>query len=471
MSMYDVTDYGAVGDGVTVSTNGINAAIQACTAAGGGTVAVPPGIYLSGTIDLKSNVELRIALGATIKGSTDLSHYRPMGAHRGHEGMGSCGLFYAEEAANIAVTGLGRIDGSGTAFMGETRTHAASDFDRQFTRQGEDYLKNGEEQADGPLDHGERPGWMFWLVACENLRFSDFTILDSPEWAFRLDACVGVYATGLTIRNNPEIANSDGIHCANCRNVRISDCDIDSGDDCIALSNHGDRPGDMEDVVVSNCVLRSRSAAVRVNASESWVRRCRFANLVVRESNRGFGIFVRKKGRMEDIAFCNCTIETRLHHGHWWGQAEPIHVSATGDSDSLCRGLTFSGIRARSEAGIVLYGTEACPVLDVTLDAVRIELTKGVHDERVGGNFDLRHIAEKSRAIFEHEIPAVYVQHGRNLLVRDLDVCWAKPTSPYFTHALEVVDTGSLSLRGLRGTASPGREELDAVRFERVSLA
>ncbi|MDZ7371187.1 MAG: glycosyl hydrolase family 28-related protein, partial [candidate division KSB1 bacterium] len=128
---YNILDFGAVGDGTTVNTAAVQRAIDAASLAGG-RVVIPPGVFVSGSLQLKSNVELYLEAGAVLKGSNRVEDYQLEGRKRG--------LIFAYEALNITLSGQGIIDGNGTCFFDPNRPHWGPDFDRRFTRQGEKYM-------------------------------------------------------------------------------------------------------------------------------------------------------------------------------------------------------------------------------------------------------------------------------------------------------------------------------------------
>jgi len=142
--VYNILDYGAKGDGTTINTTAINKAIQTCHANGGGTVEIPQGTFVSGTVILLSNVELHLDMGAVLLGSKDTADYMLQPTTLFTEGYNRYGLLYANNAENIAITGFGEINGRGTYFMnGLDKPHMGHDFDRRFTRQGADFMKEG----------------------------------------------------------------------------------------------------------------------------------------------------------------------------------------------------------------------------------------------------------------------------------------------------------------------------------------
>jgi hypothetical protein len=469
---FDVTDFGASGDAKTLSTEGIQQAIDACHDGGGGTVLVPPGEYLTGTLQLRSHVRLHLSAGARLLGSTDIDDYRSVGSSGRRRG-----LLFAEDTENIAITGHGTIDGNGSEFMDWDRYHDPDDYDRRFTRQGDAYLPGPALTADGPVAYTHRPGMLVVLVDCEDVVIRDVTLADSPNWTLRVATCDDVSIRGVTIRNNQMVPNSDGIHVTSSRNVRISDCDLRCGDDAVCVTGfgsagfrdgdgepeHGYPSGPCENVVVSNCVLSSRSSAVRVGYGAAGVRNCLFQNLAVHDSNRGLGVFVRDSGDVENVLFCNVTINTRLMEGNWWGRGEPIHVSAVRrDSDGpppgTIRNVRFSNVVARSESGILLYGTPESELEDLLLDNVQLTVVPGNHGAVVGGNFDLRPAASMEQAVFGHDIPGIYAQHVRGLALRNCDVRQSPDLPPYHTVAFETHEVHDVTIAdGPILGAPPGR--------------
>lgn len=486
-SRYVITEFGAKGDGRTLNTAAINRAIQACHEAGGGVVVVPPGTFITGTLRLLSRVELHLEAGATLKGSTNLADYQLDGVRRG--------LIFASEATDVALTGLGTIDGNSDVFFDPTRMHGLRNpgFDRRFTRQGEAYLPPDTVFPDGPIFYEQRPGTLVEMRRCERVAVKGLRFLNPPEWTFRLGDCDDVLVHGITIRANLKVPNSDGIHLTTSRNVRISDCNLSCGDDTIAVTGFGDetgrapglgtdgadsrsrrvgnRTGYCENITVANCVLESASAGVRVGYGRNPIRNCVFQNLVIHNSNRGLGVFARDEGDIENLLFQNITIHTRLYSGHWWGKGEPIHVSAIQQNPAVpvgrIRRVSFSNILAESEGGVVIYGTPESPVEDLTMHNLRLKVSAGPLALDWGGNFDLRPSALAAEQLFEHDIPAVFIRHATGLRLQDLDVTWAQDLPPFYTVALELEDSRGL-LRGFTGRAA--RDKLPAIEQRRSEV-
>ena len=434
---FDIRAYGAKANSTDKCTDAINRAIKACAENGGGTVTILAGTYITGPIELLSNVTLHLETGAVLKGCPDINDYG--------QGRERLPLIRARNAENIAIMGRGTIDGSGTAFMDMTKTrvgpHMPKDLDPNFTRQGRDYMDPKFGEADGPVVYLDRPARLIRFTHCKNVLVRDVTLRNSPTWTLHLDDCENVNVTGIRLLNNLLVPNSDGIHCTTCRRVHISDCDISCGDDSIAVTTLGNPAGAIcEDITVTNCTLQSRSAGIRVGYGDGPIRNCTFQNLTIRESNRGLGLFVRDAGSIENILFSNIIIRTRLHTGHWWGNAEPIHLSVipqrNGEAVGTIRNVTFSNIVAESESGIVIYGEKPGAISNVSLDNVRLHIKASPLNAAYGGNFDLRPAYDSHFAIFRHDIPALFCRHADGCLISRFDVTWDNDLPDFFDHAI-----------------------------------
>jgi hypothetical protein len=276
--------------------------------------------------------------------------------------------------------------------------------------------------------------------------------------------------SGARIHGNLLIPNNDGVDVTSCRNVIISDCDIRTGDDCLAItgySRHFELPGyrdlrhPCENIVVSNCHLVSRSAAIRIGGfDQNPMRNMMFSNIVITGSNRGIGIFARDEGSIENLTFADMVIETRHHSGDWWGNAEPIHISAVRRTEGVplghVRGIVFQNIACRGESGILVYGSKENVIEDVTLERVTMHLEEGTMTPASGGNIDLRPALDPKQQLFARDIPAVLATYVKGLRVNDCTVRWGSVRERFYTHALEVTNFEDITIRDVRGAAAPG---------------
>jgi polygalacturonase len=481
---FNILDFGAKGDNLTVNTKAINSAIEKVSEKGGGTVVIPSGTFISGTVVLLSNVNLHFEPGSKLIGSKDTSDYLMMKNALFNEGYTRNGLIYSVDAVHVSITGTGEINGNGTYFMnGIDKPHMGSDFDRKFVRQGNEFMKPGTIFEDGPVSYAYRPGMMIVFERCENIHISGVTLKDSPEWTLRIGDCDNANVEGISILNNPLIPNNDGIHCTNSRNIRISDCNIVAGDDAIIVTGFsnqsspddpawkvppfGNKTGYAENVTVTNCMLSSRSACIRVGYGNHPIRNLVFSNLVMYNSNRGIGIFARDNSSIENVLFSNIIINTRLYSGHWWGKGEPIHVSSGQDTRNgkpgIINNIRFSNITATSETGILIYGTENSVIDNICLESIKLTINKGRYTESYGGNFDLRPVYPLEIAVFKHDIPGLYAQYVKHLTVSQFELNWGAGLPSFFTNAIEINHFRNILLERLDLNPAPVSKGLSAI--------
>ena len=386
--VYNVCQYGAVGNGKADDATAIQKAIDLCSAEGGGQVLLPANhTFLAGPIQLKSNVNLHIEANATLLANPDESIYH-LSAFGANEGEGMMWL-YANDAENISITGVGTISGNGVAFMGAEL---------------EDSYELKPVTTFDPRPH------VLTLTGVRNLIVRDVTIRDGAYWTLHLVGCDGAVIDGINLLNNLKIRNGDGIDVDHSRNVRIANCHITSGDDCICLKNRREteKYGSCHDIVVTNCVMTSRSCAIKIGSENmDSIYNVLFDNCIIKASNRGLGIQNRDEGTVSDVVFSNILLDCRLWSDVWWGKAEPIYVTSyprangnhkdanwrfpKGQVEGRCgqvERIFFHNIIATSENGCFIGGDTSDKVRDIHLSNVTLYLNdsplykNGVYDKR-----------------------------------------------------------------------------------------
>ena len=386
--IYNVVDYGAVGNKIVDDAKAIQQAIDECSANGGGTVLLPANhTFMSGPLCLKSNVNLHLEATAVLLANPDEGIYKlsAFGENRG-EGMM---WIYANGADNISITGKGTIHGNGIAFMG---------------KELDDSYELKPVTTFDPRPH------VLTLTDVKNLTIRDITIRDGAYWTVHLIGCDGAVIDGISLLNNLKIRNGDGIDLDHSRNVRISNCHITSGDDCICLKNRREfeQYGSCHDITVTNCVMTSRSCAIKIGSENmDSIYNVVFDNCVITRSNRGLGIQNRDEGTVTDVMFSNIIMDCQLWSDVWWGKAEPIYVTSyprangnhkdanwrfpKGETVGRCGEVSriyFNNIVANSENGCFVGGDVEGKVNNVHFSNVRLVRKKVTAYE--GGAIDLR---------------------------------------------------------------------------------
>lgn len=283
----NVRDLGAKGDGTTKDTLAIQQTIDRCWVLGGGEVLIPAGNYLTGAIALKSNVIIRLEKDAVITGTADFSDY-PVAQVRweGKWTKGHVALIYAFEANNIGIIGAGKIVGNPAL--------------------------GGRPNANYPLRHPA----LIETIGCDHIRFEDFSTSYRLMWSIHPTYCNNISIKNLTIRSTG--GNGDGIDIDSCKHVRIDNCDIESGDDCISLKSGRGMEGytllrTTEDVHITNCTFADTIFACIGIGSETsggirnvLIENCKFTKA------KTFAVYIKSRpGRgafIEDIVCRNLDV-------------------------------------------------------------------------------------------------------------------------------------------------------------------
>ncbi|MEO5593846.1 MAG: glycosyl hydrolase family 28 protein [Chitinophagaceae bacterium] len=466
-----ITAFGAVADGKTTSTSAVQAAVDSCTKSAGGRVVVPTGIFIIGTVHLKSNVHLYLSQGAVLRGSTNLDDYEVYIPEKPFKALHK-GMLFTEDAENITISGEGQVDGNGDFFFDLNKAKQLDKNTTRYTRQKDGYRKVVSGIGDGPVVPRERPYQMFVFSNCQRITVKDIFVSKAPFWCMHFADCDAVNVTGIRLWNNLLAPNADGIDITSCTNVTISNCDIRAGDDAIAITgydHHFEIPGYKklrhisENILISNCNLQSYSSGIRIGfLDQNTVRNVHVNNVNITNSTRGIGVFLRDEGSLENMSFSNIYIETKMRTGDWWGNGEPIHISAIRGKESVKLGviknLQFSNIICRGENGILVLGTKESMVQDISFDRIIFELTDSKLNDAAGGNIDLRGCMEIENGLFARDIPGILIQYANNVSVNHFQLNWTNTRMPFFTHGIEANHFSGLRITDFSGGPSPANK-------------
>lgn len=325
-----ITKYGAVADGTTLSTAAIKKAIDAANKAGGGRVVVPAGVFLTGAIHLKSNVNLYVSKGATLKFSMNPKDYLPIVHTRweGMELMHLSPLIYAYEQTNIAISGEGTLDGQGKSFFWKWHGNPKYGGDPNKISQKTDRAKLYEMMDKNvPVERrvfGEnaylRPQFI-QPYKCKNVLIEGVKIVDSPMWEVHPVLCENVTVRKLYISSHGP--NNDGCDPESCKDVLIEDCFFDTGDDCIAIKSGRNNDGrrlntPTENIIVRGCEMRDGHGGITVGSEISGGVRNLFAeNNRLDSPNLDHALRVKNNasrgGLLENFYFRNITVGQVAH--------------------------------------------------------------------------------------------------------------------------------------------------------------
>lgn len=449
MTIYNIRDFGATGGGIMNDTLCIQAAIDCCTEAGGGTVVIPQGNYLCGTIMLKSYVNFHLEATARILSSMEETDFLFLPE------TGRCGLLAARGAERISVSGQGIIDGQGPRFL---------------------------EEDNGIGDHVLLPLIDFRpklvdLENCSDVIFRDVTLKHASSWCLHMTGCRRVNVQAINILGQLRGPNNDGIDPDSCQDVHISDCHIEAGDDCIVLktTSHGAKHyGPCQNITVTNCTLISRSTALKIGTeTHADIRNVLFQNCTIRYTNRALGVWARDGGTIENIQFSNMIIETQLFSDEleqtrkrkWWGKGEPIFVSVDRRNEEVypgkIRNIRFDHIMADSENSVYLEGTEDSPVENISIRGLKMVMRD--KSGYPGGVFDSN---PSQRRVYKHFTPAIFCRNAKRIDLDGVDIDWVEPINPNWRNVLFGEMVEELNIKGLKG--GPAQQGIDAIELREV---
>lgn len=297
-AVFNIIDFGAIGDGETKATEAINNAIQACSAAGGGMVLVPEGVYHTGAVHLKSNVNLHLAEGAVLKFSRDHNDYLPMVFTRweGTELYNYSPFVYAFQQENVAITGQGILDGNSDKdhwwfWKGEWSRKTwevvpenQADATARLRQMAEDGVPV-EERIFGP-GHYLRPKFI-QFYQCKNILMDGVTVINSPMWVIHPVLSENITIQNVTVKSHGP--NNDGCNPESSKNILIQNSYFDTGDDCIAIKSGRNADGrrlaiPAENIIVRRCTMRDGHGGVVMGSEISGNVRNVFAEDCIMDS-------------------------------------------------------------------------------------------------------------------------------------------------------------------------------------------
>ncbi len=393
---FPVDEFGAKPDGQTPATKAFADAVAACVSAGGGTVYVPPGTFLSGPIRLESNVTLYLEAGATVRFSRNPDDF-PIVFTRwaGFECYAYSPCIFADGAENVALRGAGVLDGQGESWWHEFRELKAG---RRASRPRDAELAEKNSGIAGVWDEWDsqflRPA-LVQFKDCTRVRIDGTTHRNSPFWNTHILYCCDVVVTGATFENPYDAPNADGLDIDSSRDVRVENCLFDVGDDCLCLKSgineDGRRVGKVcENVVVSNCIMRHGHGGVVCGSdSAAGIRRLSVTNCIFTGTERGFRVKSNRQrgGFVEDVVVSNiimhdvgCPLTINDYYVCGVSEADApsvlsLEAQPVTDATPRLRNLRMTNVVARGAkfAGFVA-GLPEAPVEGLVVDGYQVGL-------------------------------------------------------------------------------------------------
>jgi hypothetical protein len=453
-AIFNIQDYGATGRKSDDARPAIQKAMDAAGAAGGGTVYLPPGEYTSGTLHLRSHVRMLIDSGATLFASLD------------SKAFDKAALLYGEGVDNITIEGRGTVDGQ-ASYMWQPN----GDFDDALIRENMLLAKALGKPLMRSFPAGFPTEQMYphlvLLLRCKDVRIAGLSFVRSRSWTINPYACERLTIDGVYIQSSLKDAVwADGIDPDGCKDVRISNSTIETGDDAIVLwsSNIYGPPLPCENITVTNCRLSSASSALKFcDGNMNCIRHVTVDNTIIRDSNRGIAFMVFDGGYVSDVVLSNLTIECRRHDWFWWGDGDPIHFNIKRRSEvdgtaranepraGSIRNVLIRNVVAHGQGTSMIHGHPDNWLDGVSLDNIKL------------------FVSNDPDSPLQKTVDAIEVRWARNLKLKDVEVIWDKPVSAKWQSALRVDDAQDLELDAFRGR--PAGAGAPAVRFTNVDGA
>ena len=430
-AVYNVHDFGATGVKAQDAQPAIQNAINACAGAGGGTVYLPPGAYTSGTLHLRSNVRIFIDTGATLFSSKDPSKFDKRA------------LFYADGVENIHLEGGGTVHG-----QAEYEHRLIGDFRDWYIYPNQKLA----EAAGIPLMRSfpteNSIGNLVLLLRCKDVRIRDLAFLHSPSWTMHLYACERLTIDGVYIHTSlKDGVWADGIDPDGCKDVRISNCTIETGDDAIVFYSAGIYGPALpcENITITNCRLTSASSALKFcDGNSNAVRNVTIDNCVITGSNRGIAFMVFDGGVIENVVMSNLTVECIPYDWFWWGDSDPLHFNLIQRSEidanidkskeppvGAIRNVIIRNLIARGPGPCKLHGSKDSLLENISLENVQLT------------------VVEDPNTILKKGGTALTIENASNLRLQDVDIRWEGVQTELWKNALLIQDVRDLTLDGL----------------------
>lgn len=419
-----IQDFGAVADGRTKNTEAIANAIAAAARAGGGTVLIPAGTWLTGAIHLENNINLRLAQGAKLLFSQNFDDYLPavLSRHEGMDCMKYSSFVYANGKTNIAITGQGVLEGQGRPWWEKDKEL------RAFSPKTLEQM--AAENVPVPERNVRLRPAFFQPIRCRNVLVEGVTFRYGAFWTIQPTYCENVIVRGVTITTEGDYGhtpNGDGVNPDSCRNVLIEYCTFNTGDDCVALKSGRAEDGmrvakPLENVVMRYCRTGTGHGGVTVGSETSggirnvYAHDCTFVG-----TDRGVRVkTARGRGAViENLWFENLTmgkIKTEAILLHMLRYTPRFPIFPVTDATPRLRNLHFRNITCEEAAGdaIQMVGLPELPMNDIHFENIAIQSATGVNCT------DVRNVQFTNLEIRPQKGPVYAITDGSSITLEKL---------------------------------------------------
>jgi len=461
MTVFNVKDYGANGKKASDARPAIQKAIDAVAEAGGGVVYLPPGQYTSGTLRLRSHVNIYIESGATLFASEDPAAFDVQKV------KSKDALFFGEDLEDISIGGRGTVDGQQKYFW------ALDTIERSFQHKKLIVASGKSQMRSYPLGFPNRTVYphLIWLGRCKNVSITGVSFVQSPSWSFTFYDCSRVAVDSVYIYTSlHEAVWADGIDIVSCKDVSISNSTIATGDDCIVFVCGIDEWGPTspcEHITVTNCRLSSASAAIKFSEGNNLViRDIVINNCAIFDTNRGLTLQIATGGDISNVIVSNITMDLHRFDWFWAGDGNAFNFETRRQSEwndeprkpgepdpGSMHNIVIHDVIVHCQGASTVYGHP-----DRWLDGVSFANIKFF-------------ISSNPSSPYDTSVYPMDFRWIKNLRLQNIEVSWERPFYDKWESALLLQDIDGLQVDGFAGNAAWPERDLPAIVLNRVTNA
>ena len=456
--VFSVLDCGVKNDGTTLNTQKIQQLIDKVADLGGGIVYFPPGKYLTGTIFLKSYINLHIESGAVILGSLDLNDFVPVGKERpSHSARQERHLIFGEKLVGVSITGGGMIDGRGYEF-----------WPKGFRAMTEIEIRAAMTDPNG---FSKRPGPYVVLENCKDVLIENVKFKDSPHHMLKVLRSNDVVINGISIKQGiyeDDGPNTDGLAVSGF-NIRISDCNFTTGDDCLVI-------GGVEHFTLSNCTFSTTESAMVLGGLRNGV----ISNCSIYDAGGAINFRPGRGGLVENVAISNINYILKHSKGgnlvfsrskpadeiresvKSWAEKWNIHVRPDSGPPPVIRHISISNIVANSDGAIFLDGLEDGYIEDIAFDNIRYTMRGGMEKPES---------ANPSHPFYvfgHHTAPyGIFCRYVKDITLRNIKFSWNQLEQAEWGSPIRFENAANIEIIGFRGRESIGSNK-PAIKLKNV---